>query len=146
MMTDNNFSSHENIDRITFNELLSLIDLATSMQDSISKKRYEIKKILYISMAIMYIVIASIFFFTYFITTTPKLITTYIIFVSFIFITLAPIFYRIKTLRKEISIEMYMMKDIMEIIFNLRKIFPRNTISKIDITILDLKLRRLKFY
>ncbi|WP_216644065.1 hypothetical protein, partial [Salmonella enterica] len=79
-------------------------------------------------------------------TTTALGMTDYIIQVivltfSFSFGVSVLCIFRIKNTMEEIKIERYALQELMEIIFNLRKVLPKDDLDVVDLTIIDLKLK-----
>lgn len=59
------------------------------------------------------------------------------------------IVFKIRDLRSDLKMDIAIMQDLMDVIFNFRKVFnnfDKNGLSLVEVTILDLKLRQLRFY
>lgn len=133
----------------TFNELLKLIELATSMQETILKQKNEVRRISFGLATIIYILLMILFIMKFYainIFNVERFLQLTII--TFGFIVGISIFslFRIKTILSEMKVERAAMQELMEVIFNLRKVIPRNSIDLVDMTVLDLRLKRLRFY
>ena len=133
-----------------FEEMNTLISMASSMQESIIKKKKEVRNLILIMGVIIYLSFMTLILLKFFSNITLSNDRfNYLILVTFIFWTVFSIFSysRIRDIYQELKIERYAMKELMEVIFNLRKSFSRYTnIDLVELTILDLKLKRLRFY
>lgn len=133
-----------------FEEMNTLISMASSMQESIIKKKKEVRNLILTMGVIIYLSIMTLILLKFFSNITLSNDRfNYLILVTFVFWTILSIFSysRIRDIYQELKIERYAMKELMEVIFNLRKTFSRYTnIDLVELTILDLKLKRLRFY
>lgn len=133
-----------------FEEMNTLISMASSMQESIIKKKKEVRNLILTMGVIIYLSIMTLILLKFFSNITLSNDRfNYLILVTFVFWTILSIFSysRIRDIYQELRIERYAMKELMEVIFNLRKTFSRYTnIDLVELTILDLKLKRLRFY
>ncbi|HFO4234638.1 TPA: hypothetical protein ACHJWQ_005044, partial [Escherichia coli] len=132
-----------------FSELSTLIDLAISMQDTILKQRNEIRRITFTLATVIYAALMMLFVIKVYATDIihfDKFLQVSIFTFAFIAGISTFLLYRIKTILSEMKIERAAMQELMEVIFNLRKIIPKYSIDVVEMTILDLKLKRLRFY
>lgn len=147
---DNNYDMfyHDNSNKIV-NEISTLIDMAESMQKELVSKKNSITRIMLSIFIIIYLFLMSIFLFRTFTHGFSSVNYYSQLLFSSVFFLLVLIFssaFRIKNILDEIRIERYAMQEIMEVIFNLRKVIPKNSLDVVDLTIIDLKLKRLRFY
>lgn len=152
-MTNNESSNNliNNVDKFkkAFSELSTLIDLAISMQDTILKQRNEIRRITFTLATVIYAALMMLFVIKVYATDIihfDKFLQVSIFTFAFIAGISTFLLYRIKTILSEMKIERAAMQELMEVIFNLRKIIPKYSIDVVEMTILDLKLKRLRFY
>lgn len=152
-MTNNESSNKliNNVDKFkkAFSELSTLIDLAISMQDTILKQRNEIRRITFTLATVIYAALMMLFVIKVYATDIihfDKFLQVSIFTFAFIAGISTFLLYRIKTILSEMKIERAAMQELMEVIFNLRKIIPKYSIDVVEMTILDLKLKRLRFY
>ena len=152
-MTNNESSNKliNNVDKFkkAFSELSTLIDLAISMQDTILKQRNEIRRITFTLATVIYAALMMLFVIKVYATDIihfDKFLQVSIFTFAFIAGISTFLLYRIKTILSEMKIERDAMQELMEVIFNLRKIIPKYSIDVVEMTILDLKLKRLRFY
>lgn len=135
-----------------FNEINSLVEMATSIQSDIKSKRREIRFSLVKLLALLYFFVAIPFYlkpmivnalgFNGYLSTIIFSLTTLLF--LFLFIVL-----KIRDLRSDLKMDIAIMQDLMDVIFNFRKVFnnfDKNGLSLVEVTILDLKLRQLRFY
>ncbi len=140
----------------SFNEINYLIEMASSIQDAIKYKRREIR--------ISFVKLASLlYFFIAIAIAIPiliKPIITNIIgfygYLSILLFSLTTLFFlsfilvmKIRELRVGLKVDIATIQELMEVIFNLRKIFnnfEKLGLSIVEVTILDLKLRQLRFH
>lgn len=144
-----NFDSHEKKFKKTFNELSTLIDLATSMQDTIVKQKNEIRKIIFVLATVIYVaimILSVVKVYAIDVIQIDKFLQIAVLTLAFIAGMSTFSLYRIKNILNDMKIERAAMQELMEVIFNLRKIIPKYAIDLVDMTILDLKLKRLRFY
>lgn len=145
----NYYEEHIKKSEKTLTELSTLIDMATLMQDTIVKKKNEIRKTILILATIIYVTLMTLFVIKFYAVTIinfDRFLQLSIFTFSFISGISAFSLFRIKTIINELKIERAAMQELMEVIFNLRKILKKNSFDLVDITILDLKLKRLRFY
>ncbi|WP_159199350.1 hypothetical protein, partial [Klebsiella pneumoniae] len=137
------------LSRKQFNEMSTLIDMAEGMRSELLSKKKDIRKNILTIVSFAYLSIMAVIVFKF--TTTALGMTDYIIQVivltfSFSFGVSVLCIFRIKNTMEEIKIERYALQELMEIIFNLRKVLPKDDLDVVDLTIIDLKLKRLRFH
>lgn len=142
-------STHDKRVKKTFEELSTLINMATSMQEDISRMKKEIRRISFTMGGVVYIIFTLLFVvknYSVGILDIERFIQFFAITISFIIVFSAFFLYRIGIILREVKVERAAMQELMEVIFNLRKILPKHSVDVVDLTILDLKLKRLRFY
>jgi len=145
----NEYSKHQNKFKQSFTELSTLIDMAVSMQSDITKQKKEMSKVIFTLSTLVYLSFMFLFVFNFYKLDSFRSETSLgVITITLTFIIGVASFslYRIKNIMREIKIERAAMQELMEVIFNFRKVIPRSTINVVEMTILDLKLKRLRFY
>lgn len=143
--SDKEFSS-------AFNEINSLVEMATTIQGDIKSKRREIRFSFVKMLALLYFFVAIPFYlkpiiinflgFNGYLSTIVFSLTTLL----FLFMVIV---FKIRDLRHDLKVDVAIMQDLMDVIFNFRKVFnnfDKNGLSLVEVTILDLKLRQLRFY
>ncbi|EAA2010147.1 hypothetical protein D4X54_01520 [Salmonella enterica subsp. enterica serovar Give] len=134
-----------------YSEINKLIEMATSIQNEIKSKRREIRFSLVKLIALFYffvaipfllkpILVGALGFNVYLSTIIFSLTTVFLLFLMIVF--------KIRDLKSDLKIDIATMQDLMDVIFNFRKVFniEKHGLSVVEITILDLKLRQLRFY
>ncbi|HBV2183747.1 hypothetical protein ACDX32_26945 [Klebsiella quasipneumoniae] len=145
----NSYQGDGELSRKQFNEMSTLIDMAEGMRSELLSKKKDIRKNILTIVSFAYLSIMAVIVFKF--TTTALGMTDYIIQVivltfSFSFGVSVLCIFRIKNTMEEIKIERYALQELMEIIFNLRKVLPKDDLDVVDLTIIDLKLKRLRFH
>ncbi|HFG5870849.1 TPA: hypothetical protein ACGH38_004529 [Salmonella enterica subsp. enterica serovar Mbandaka] len=145
----NSYQGDGELSRKQFNEMSTLIDMAEGMRSELLSKKKDIRKNILTIVSFAYLSIMAVIVFKF--TTTALGMTDYIIQVivltfSFSFGVSVLCVFRIKNTMEEIKIERYALQELMEIIFNLRKVLPKDDLDVVDLTIIDLKLKRLRFH
>ncbi|EEY5705010.1 hypothetical protein ESC46_26255, partial [Escherichia coli] len=113
------------------------------------KQRNEIRRITFTLATVIYAALMMLFVIKVYATDIihfDKFLQVSIFTFAFIAGISTFLLYRIKTILSEMKIERAAMQELMEVIFNLRKIIPKYSIDVVEMTILDLKLKRLRFY
>ncbi|MBS0854376.1 hypothetical protein JK158_21665 [Enterobacter sp. JGM127] len=142
-------NTHEKRVKKTFEELSTLINMATSMQEDIAKMKKEIRRLSFTIGGVIYVIFTLLFIVKNYsagILDIDRFLQFFAITISFIIVFSAFFLYRIKIILREVKVERAAMQELMEVIFNLRKILPKHSVDLVDLTILDLKLKRLRFY
>lgn len=145
----NYYENYVNESKKTLSELSTLIDLATSMQETILKKKNEMRKTFFTLATIMYVALMILFVIKVYaidIIDFEKFVQLSIVTFAFLVGILAFSLYRIKYIISEMKVERAAMQELMEVIFNLRKVIPKHSMGLVDMTVLDLRLKRLRFY
>lgn len=133
-----------------FEEMNTLIIMASSMQDGIIKKKKEVRNLILAIGIVIYLSFMLLVLLKFFSGITLSMEKfNYLILVTFVFWTVLGVicYSRFRDIYQDLRIERYAMKELMEVIFNLRKTFSKyENIDLVELTILDLKLKRLRFY
>ncbi|QMD48363.1 hypothetical protein HVZ38_14110 [Citrobacter freundii] len=134
--------------KIAYDEMSSLVLMATNLHSELRMKKRELQNtllyyILFTSLfGTAFVFLKTIVGFTFFDKT--ETIVTVFSFISFIAFTLTSII-KIKNIKDDIKYDSKNLMELMEIIFNLRKIFRMYEFEPEYLKILDLKLKRLRF-
>lgn len=133
-----------------FEEMNSLINMASSMHDGITKKKKEIRSLLVMLVLFMYITLMSLILIKFYMNESLSSYKfNYMILVTVVFYSIIGLYTytRFRDISQDLRVEREAMEEIMEIIFNLRKLFSRyGNVDIVELTILDLKLKRLRFF